>query len=79
MNREQVAAMIQAGLPDAQVDVQSEDDVHFSALVVSGDFEGLRLLQRHQLVYRTLGDKMGGEIHALAIRALTPGELAASD
>ncbi|NHA16095.1 BolA family protein [Thioalkalivibrio sp. XN279] len=77
MNREQVAAMIQAGLPDARVDVQSEDDVHFSALVVSGEFEGLRLLQRHQLVYRTLGDKMGGEIHALAIRALTPGELAA--
>jgi acid stress-induced BolA-like protein IbaG/YrbA len=71
--------MIQAGLPDAQVDVQSEDDVHFSALVVSGEFEGLRLLQRHQLVYRTLGDKMGGEIHALAIRALTPGELAAGD
>ena len=78
MNREQVAAMIQAGLPDARVDVQSEDDVHFSALVVSGEFEGLRLLQRHQLVYRTLGDKMGGEIHALAIRALTPGELAAA-
>jgi acid stress-induced BolA-like protein IbaG/YrbA len=79
MNREQVAAMIQAGLPDAHVDVQSEDDVHFSALVVSSEFEGLRLLQRHQLVYRTLGDKMGGEIHALAIRALTPGELAAGD
>ena len=79
MNREQVAAMIQAGLPDAHVDVQSEDDVHFSARVVSGEFEGLRLLQRHQLVYRTLGDKMGGEIHALAIRALTPGELAAGD
>ncbi len=59
MNREQVAAMIQAGLPDARVDVQSEDDVHFSALVVSGEFEGLRLLQRHQLVYRTLGDKHG--------------------
>jgi acid stress-induced BolA-like protein IbaG/YrbA len=70
--------MIQAGLPDAQVDVQSEDDVHFSAIVVSGEFEGLRPLQRHQLVYRTLGDKMGGEIHALAIRALTPGELAAA-
>jgi acid stress-induced BolA-like protein IbaG/YrbA len=71
--------MIQAGLPDARVDVQSEDDVHFSALVVSSEFEGLRLLQRHQRVYRTLGDKMGGEIHALAIRALTPGELAAGD
>ncbi|MGD9387829.1 MAG: BolA family transcriptional regulator [Gammaproteobacteria bacterium] len=77
MNREQVAAMIQAGLPSARVEVQSEDDVHFSALVVAEDFAGLRPLQRHQLVYRTLGDKMGGEIHALALTTLTPDELAA--
>jgi acid stress-induced BolA-like protein IbaG/YrbA len=77
MNREQVAAMIQAGLPSARVEVQSEDDVHFSALVVTEEFAGLRPLQRHQLVYRTLGDKMGGEIHALALTTLTPDELAA--
>jgi acid stress-induced BolA-like protein IbaG/YrbA len=77
MNREQVSALIQAGLPTARVDVQSDDDVHFSALVVSEEFQGLRPLQRHQLVYKALGDKMGGEIHALAIRALTPAELAA--
>lgn len=77
MNREQVAAMIQAGLPAARVEVQSEDDVHFSALVVAEEFAGLRPLQRHQMVYRTLGDKMGGEIHALALTTLTPDELAA--
>ena len=77
MNREQVSALIQAGLPTARVEVQSDDDVHFSALVVSDEFQGLRPLQRHQLVYKALGDKMGGEIHALAIRALTPEELAA--
>lgn len=77
MNSEQVAALIRAGLPAAEVEVRSDDDVHFSTLVVSEDFEGLRPLQRHQLIYRTLGDRMGGEIHALAIRALTPAELAA--
>lgn len=77
MNTEQVASLIRAGLPAAQVEVQSEDNVHFTTLVVSEQFDGLRPLQRHQLIYRALGDKMGGEIHALAIRALTPAELAA--
>ncbi|HUH00187.1 MAG TPA: BolA family protein [Gammaproteobacteria bacterium] len=79
MNSEQVAALIRAGMPAARVEVQSEDDTHFATLVVADAFEGLRPLQRHQLVYRALGDKMGGEIHALSIRALTPAELAAGD
>ena len=77
MNSEQVAALIRAGLPSARVEVQSDDDTHFATLVVSEQFEGLRLLQRHQLIYRALGARMGGEIHALSIRALTPAELAA--
>lgn len=77
MNKEQVAALIREGLPAAQVEVQSDDDTHFAALVVAEAFEGLRPLQRHQLVYRALGSRMGGEIHALSIRALTPAELAA--
>jgi acid stress-induced BolA-like protein IbaG/YrbA len=79
MNSEQVAALIRAGMPSARVEVQSEDDTHFATLVVSDAFEGLRPLQRHQLVYRALGGKMGGEIHALSIRALTPAELAAGN
>jgi acid stress-induced BolA-like protein IbaG/YrbA len=77
MNSEDIAALIRQGLPSARVEVQSDDNTHFATLVVSDDFEGLRQLQRHQLVYRALGDKMGGEIHALSIRALTPAELAA--
>ncbi len=77
MNSEQVAALIRAGLPSARVEVQSDDDTHFATLVVAEQFEGLRLLQRHQLIYRALGGRMGGEIHALSIRALTPAELAA--
>jgi acid stress-induced BolA-like protein IbaG/YrbA len=75
MNSQQVAALIREGLPGAQVEVQSDDDTHFAALVVSEAFAGLRPLQRHQLVYRTLGARMGAEIHALSIRALTPAEL----
>jgi BolA protein len=47
---------------------------HFRVRVVSEDFEGLRTVQRHQLVYRSLGDLMQTDIHALGISALTPTE-----
>ena len=69
--------MIRAAMPAAQVDVQSEDDTHFAALVVSEAFQGMRSLARHQLVYRALGELVGREIHALSIDAQTPAELAA--
>ncbi|HEY6642928.1 BolA family protein [Povalibacter sp.] len=47
---------------------------HFRVRVVSTDFEGLRTVQRHQLVYRSLGDLMHTDIHALGIAAVTPAE-----
>lgn len=74
MHTENIAELIRQGLPDADVQVQSDDGTHFAALVVSPAFEGMRSLQRHQLVYRTLGSRMGAEIHALSIRAMTPAE-----
>jgi acid stress-induced BolA-like protein IbaG/YrbA len=74
MNPEQVEALIRAALPDAELRVRSEDNVHFEATVISAAFAGLRQLQRHQLVYKALGDRMGGEIHALALETLAPGE-----
>jgi len=48
--------------------------VHFEATVVSEAFRGKLPLARHRLVYATLGARMGGEIHALALRTLTPEE-----
>jgi BolA protein len=47
---------------------------HFRVRVVSAEFDGLRTLQRHQLVYRSLGELMQTDIHALSITALTPDE-----
>lgn len=47
---------------------------HFRVRIVSADFAGLRTLQRHQLVYRSLGELMQTDIHALSITALTPEE-----
>jgi acid stress-induced BolA-like protein IbaG/YrbA len=74
MNSNQIEELIRAALPGARVQVRSEDGVHFAATVVSADFEGRRPLQRHQMVYRALGDAMGGEIHALQLATLTPAE-----
>ncbi|MGH8311434.1 MAG: BolA family protein [Steroidobacteraceae bacterium] len=74
MHPEQIAALIRAGLPGATVRVESEDNTHFAALVVAAEFTGKRSIARHQLVYRTLGERMGREIHALSIEALTPEE-----
>lgn len=74
MNPSDVQALIAAGLPGAQVEVRSDDNTHFSAVVVAPQFEGKRTLQRHQLVYATLGELMGREIHALSIQAVAPSE-----
>ena len=47
---------------------------HFTAVIVSDSFAGKRLIQRHQLVYAALGDRMREEIHALSMKTLTPEE-----
>ena len=72
-----VRRYIAAGLECETLEV-SGDGHHFEALIVSRLFEGKRLVQRHQLVYRALGDRMREEIHALSMRTLTPDEHAAS-
>lgn len=76
MTPQEIQRLIEQGLPDARVEVFSDDNTHFEALVVSDAFSGKRSLQRHQMVYRTLGEAMGREIHALSLKALAPEELA---
>jgi acid stress-induced BolA-like protein IbaG/YrbA len=78
MNAAEVQSLIEAGLPGSQVRVSSPDDTHFEAVIVAAQFEGKRTLQRHQLVYGTLGSLMGREIHALSMQALTPQEASTS-
>ena len=74
MNAESIRQLIEQGLPGAQVEVQGEDGVHFEARVVYAQFAGKLPLARHRMVYATLGERMGGEIHALALRTQTPDE-----
>ena len=74
MDPAEIQKLIESGMPDAVANVMSNDKTHFEALVVSEQFAGKRPLARHQLVYACLGSLVGNEIHALSIRALTPGE-----
>jgi stress-induced morphogen len=77
MNPTEIQKSILAGLPGARVNVQSDDNTHFEAVVVAPQFVGKRLIQRHQMVYATLGEAVGREIHALSIQAHSPDEWAA--
>lgn len=76
MDTQQIQALIEQGLPGAEVVVEGADGVHFEARVVSAAFAGKLPLARHRMVYATLGELMGGAIHALALRTLTPDEAA---
>jgi acid stress-induced BolA-like protein IbaG/YrbA len=72
---EDIRGWIAAGLECERLEVAG-DGRHFEALIVSPLFEGKRSVQRHQMVYRVLGDRMREEVHALSMRTLTPAEFA---
>ena len=77
MQANDIEGLIKAGLEDAVVRVETDDNTHFAALVVAAEFDGKRPLARHQMVYKCLGTLVGNEIHALSIQAFTPAEWAA--
>ena len=76
MTAEQLQQIIAAGLACEHLEV-SGDGRHWSAVIVSTEFEGKRLILRHQRVYATLGDRMKtDEVHALSMKTFTPAEWA---
>ena len=74
---ESIESSIRAGLSCERVEVIG-DGQHFQALVVSAAFAGKTRIQRHQLVYAALGERMREEVHALSMKTLTPEECAAA-
>ncbi|GAB3403675.1 BolA family transcriptional regulator [Massilia agilis] len=70
---ELIHSYIKNGLECTHLEVEG-DGQHFFATIVSPAFEGKRLIQRHQLVYAALGERMREEIHALSMKTLTPAE-----
>lgn len=77
MTPDTIQRLIEQGLPGARAEVRGDDGVHFEATVVCADFAGKLPLARHRMVYAALGERMGGEIHALSLRTLTPDEACA--
>ena len=70
-----VQALIEKGLPGATVEVQG-DGRHFEALIISDQFHGKSLIQRHRMVMSTVNQEIASdELHALSIKAKTPEEI----
>ncbi|GIL41883.1 BolA/IbaG family iron-sulfur metabolism protein [Roseiterribacter gracilis] len=70
MDATHIEQLIKQALPDADVridDLRGDGD-HYAAHVTSSAFKGLTRIQQHQLVYRALQGRMGGELHALALQ-----------
>ena len=74
MDPNEIARLIEQGLDDSSAEVRTDGQGHYEAIVVSVAFEGRRSVARHQMVYATLGSRVGNEIHALALRTFTPEE-----
>ena len=74
MTADDIKALILEALPEAQVTIEdlAGDGNHYRASVTAPEFEGKSRVQQHQLVYRALGDRMGGELHALALTTQAP-------
>jgi acid stress-induced BolA-like protein IbaG/YrbA len=75
---ESIKNHIEAAMSCELVHVEGDDGYHFSAVIVSAEFQGKTKVQQHQLVYRALGDRMKQEIHALSMKTLTPEQWAES-
>ena len=74
MQAEDIERLIREALPDAEVAIEdlAGDGDHYAARVVSEAFRGKSRVQQHQIVYRALRGRMGGELHALALRTAAP-------
>lgn len=76
LTAETVKQYIESALPCEHVYVEGDDGHHFHALIVSAEFTGKNMVQQHQLVYKSLGERMKQEIHALSMKTLTPEQWA---
>ncbi|MGH8455521.1 MAG: BolA/IbaG family iron-sulfur metabolism protein [Stenotrophobium sp.] len=72
MTAKEIEKLIEAGLPGSLVMVKGDDGQHFEAEVLFTGFAGKTPVQMHRMVYDTLGERMGREIHALKLSTRAP-------
>ena len=70
IEKKQLETLIKISIPDADISIEDlkGDGDHYSATIISKVFEGKSKIQQHQMVYDSLGGKMGNELHALMIK-----------
>ena len=74
MDPDDIKSLIEKNLPASTAEVHTDGMGHYEATVVCAAFEGKRSIARHQMVYATLGQRVGREIHALQLKTFTPEE-----
>jgi stress-induced morphogen len=69
-----IEALIVAAIPDAVVEIRdlAGDGDHYAARVIAPSFAGMSRVRQHQMVYKALGTRMGGELHALQLETAVP-------
>ena len=74
MDAREIERLIKEALPDAVVRIQDTagDQNHYAAEIISEHFRGKSRIQQHQMVYKALKGRMGGELHALQLQTLIP-------
>ena len=74
MDLQEIERLIKERLPDAVVRIEDlrGDGDHYAAYVESAEFAGKTRIQQHQMVYKALQGRMGGALHALALRTAAP-------
>jgi len=72
----EIARRIEKALPGAVADVKGADN-HYSARIVSERFAGKTRIEQHRMIYDLFREEMASqEIHALALKTLTPAQAA---
>jgi stress-induced morphogen len=74
MAAQEIEELIRSAIPDAEIEIRdlAGDGDHYAAKVVSEVFAGMSRVRQHQLVYKALGGRMGGELHALQLETAAP-------
>jgi len=74
MIADDIIRLIKAGIEGAEVEIidLAGDGDHYEAIITAEAFRGLPRIKQHQMVYATLGERMGGELHALKLKTQAP-------
>ena len=69
---EEIKSLIKEAIPDAEITIQDTagDENHYSATIKSKIFKGKNKIEQHKMIYKALGNKMGNELHALALNTI---------